>query len=636
MTTPTKTKCLKKLYLLFLLYAGIGFAQNLNIPDANFKAKLLDANTTNTIAKNMLGVYFKIDSNLDGEIQITEALEVSYLDVNNSNIFNLTGIENFTNIVTLNCNANFLSTLDVSNLSLMQNLNCVENPLVFLNIKNGNPLFTNINLPQNTILEYICVDENRINLITAIANLDTVVGSYCTFTPGGNYNTITGTLKYDDENNGCDAGDLAQAYAKILITDGQNSGISFIDNFGNYTFYTQAGNFEIAPQVQNPTYFTITPATVGIDFADNNNNVRTQDFCITANGIHPDLEVILTPIGVARPGQDATYKLIYKNKGNQTQAGSINLSFDDSKTDFVSAIPEVANQGLNSLIWIYSSLLPFETREIDFTLNVNSPQENPAVNVDDVLNFTASINFAQGDETPTDNFFNLNQIVVNALDPNNKICLEGRTILVQRIGDYLHYNINFENIGTADAVNVVVKDIIDTSKLDINSFQLLYASDTLQTKVDNSKIEFIFKNINLLSPATHPIGGHGNVLFKIKTLPTLHLGDEVVNNANIYFDYNAPILTNDARTTFGTLSNSVFIKDNSVVVYPNPATSKINIKADNAIKSIEIYDVQGRILEIISGESKESLIDLSNKSNGVYFLKISTNKGSKIEKVVKE
>lgn len=635
MTTPIKTKCLNKLLLLFLLYAGIGFAQNVNIPDANFKVKLLEANTTNTIAKNMLGVYFKIDSNLDGEIQITEALEVSYLDVNNSNIFNLTGIENFTNIVTLYCYTNAISTLDVSNLSLMQNLDCVENPLVFLNIKNGNSLFTNIIFPNISILEYICVDENRNNIIIENANADTVVGSYCSFTPGGNYNTITGTIRYDDENNGCD-GDLAQAYAKILITDGQNSGSSFIDNFGNYTFYTQAGNFEIAPQVQNPTYFTITPAIVGIEFADNNNNVRTQDFCITPNGIHPDLEVILTPIGVARPGQDATYKLIYKNKGNQTQAGSINLSFDDSKTDFVSAIPEVANQGLNSLIWIYSSLLPFETREIDFTLNVNSPQENPAVNVDDVLNFTASINFAQGDETPTDNFFNLNQIVVNALDPNNKICLEGRTILVQRIGDYLHYNINFENIGTADAVNVVVKDIIDTSKLDINSFQLLYASDTLQTKVDNNKIEFIFKDINLRSTATQPIGGHGNVLFKIRTLPTLQEGDEVVNNANIYFDYNAPIITNDARTTFGNLSNSVFIKDNSVFVYPNPAKSKINIKADNAIKSIVIYDVQGRILEIISGETKESLIDISNKANGVYFLKISTNKGSKIKKVVKE
>lgn len=582
MTTPTKTKCLKKLYLLFLLYAGIGFAQ---------PTLFVETPTPLTVC--------------DYE---DEGFETFDLTVKNQEILN-------------GWNSDEYSVFYYESLS---NSEGDANPI--------DGLYLNTIAYNQTV--YVRVVRN-LDTSYALTTLDLIVHTYCSFTPSENYNTITGTIRYDDENNGCD-GDLAQSYAKVLITDGQNSGSSFIDNFGNYAFYTQAGSFEITPQVQNPNYFTITPAIVGIDFADNNDNVRIQDFCIAPNGIHPDLEVILTPIFAARPGQDATYKLIYKNKGNQTQTGSINLSFDDSKTDFVSAIPEVANQGLNSLIWIYSSLLPFETREINFTLNVNSPQENPAVNVDDVLNFTASINFAQGDETPTDNFFNLNQIVVNSFDPNNKICLEGRTILVQRIGDYLHYNINFENIGIADAVNVVVKDIIDTSKLDINSFQLLYASDTLQTKVDNNKIEFIFKDINLRSTATQPIGGHGNVLFKIRTLPTLQEGDEVVNNANIYFDYNAPIITNDARTTFGTLSNSVFIKDNSVFVYPNPANSKINVKADNAIKSIEIYDVQGRILEIISGESKESLIDISNKANGVYFFKITTNKGSKIEKVVKE
>ena len=52
------------------------------IPDANFKAKLI-----------ALGV----DTNTDGEIQFSEALVPTVLDVSNSNIADLTGIEAFTN-----------------------------------------------------------------------------------------------------------------------------------------------------------------------------------------------------------------------------------------------------------------------------------------------------------------------------------------------------------------------------------------------------------------------------------------------------------------------------------------------------------------------------------------------------------
>ncbi len=577
MTTPTKTKLMNKLLLLFLFYSGIVFAQPNLSP------------TPLTVC--------------DFENNGFEAFDLTTKDEEISN------------------GGNYPISYFVTLSDSQDNIN----PIV--------GLFTNTIAYNQTVYARINtgIDEY------AFTTLELRVQQYCTFTPGGNYNTIKGTVKFDDENNGCDANDLAQVYAKVFLTDGNNTGSSFIDSFGNYTLYTQAGNFVLSSQMQNPNYFTITPDVANINFTDNNNNVTTQDFCITANGIHPDLEIIITPFyNLARPGQDATYKLIYKNKGNQIQSGSINLSFDDSKTDFVLANPVVANQGFNSLIWFYGDLLPFETREILFTLNVNSPQENPAVNEGDILNFTASINFAQGDETPTDNFFNLNQVVVNSYDPNNKMCLEGRTVVVQRIGDYLHYNINFENVGTADAVNVVVKDLIDTSKLDINSLQLLYASDTLQTLVENNKIEFIFENINLRSPQTNPIGGHGNVLFKIKTLPTLQAGDEVINTANIYFDYSAPIITEEARTTFGTLSNSVFIKDNSIVIYPNPTNSKINIKADNVLQNIEIYDVQGRILEIISQDTRESFIDISNKANGIYFFKIKTNKGSKVEKVVKE
>ena len=66
-------------------------AQIVNIPDANFKAKLI-----------ALGV----DTNGDGNIQNSEATAVINLDVENSLINSLVGIQSFTNLQELTCRSN--------------------------------------------------------------------------------------------------------------------------------------------------------------------------------------------------------------------------------------------------------------------------------------------------------------------------------------------------------------------------------------------------------------------------------------------------------------------------------------------------------------------------------------------------
>ena len=84
---------MKKLYFLFFLTIGfLANAQIVNIPDANFKAKLLAASPTNTIASTQtpagptggMSVYHTIDTNGDGEIQVTEAQAIKYLNVGSS------------------------------------------------------------------------------------------------------------------------------------------------------------------------------------------------------------------------------------------------------------------------------------------------------------------------------------------------------------------------------------------------------------------------------------------------------------------------------------------------------------------------------------------------------------------------
>jgi hypothetical protein len=101
---------MKKLYTLLViaLIGYVGKAQIVNIPDANFKAKLLEASPSNQIASTQtpdinanVTTFSKIDTNDDGEIQVSEALAIKWLSVRISSISDLTGIESFTNLITL-------------------------------------------------------------------------------------------------------------------------------------------------------------------------------------------------------------------------------------------------------------------------------------------------------------------------------------------------------------------------------------------------------------------------------------------------------------------------------------------------------------------------------------------------------
>ena len=125
-------------------------------------------------------------------------------------------------------------------------------------------------------------------------------------------------------------------------------------------------------------------------------------------------------------------------------------------------------------------------------------------------------------------------------------------------------------------------------------------------------------------------------MIKIKSKNTLVQGTTVSKRANIYFDYNAPVDTNLENTTFQALSNPDYQTDASISVYPNPSNGNVNINCNNNIKSIQLFDVQGRLLETDLINQTNTVIDISGKSKGVYFLKITSDKGIGVEKIVRE
>lgn len=538
------------------------------------------------------------------------------------------------NLQYFNINSNNLQELDLSKLERLSQLLCTGNQLKRLNIKNGSNEAT-LNFGSNP-LEFICVDDDQIdnvqNLLTQNGQNGCVVNSYCSFVPGGGYNTIYGFVNFDNNNDGCDANDLPVKNIRMNLNDGTNTGTTFNAVNGGALFYTNAGDFTVTPVLENPSYFNVSATANTFNFAAYSGLSQTTSFCIAPNGTHHDVEVVIVPMTVARPGFEAVYRLVYKNKGTQVaSAGKLNFSYDEAVLDYVSA--SLTSNALTSgaASWNFIDLLPFETRVIDVTLRVNTPTASPSVNNGDILVLRAAINIYGVTGLPlADNQFVYNQKVVNSFDPNQVECLEGEQLPTSKVGEYLHYVIHFENTGTADAINVVLKDVIDEAKFDIGSLQVIESSAPVYSRINNNVAEFIFQNINLIKG-----GGRGHILLKVKSKSNLVSDDTVSQKANIYFDYNFPIETNDEKTTFSALGVNENELDQTVKVYPNPVVNEVQISAQNNIRSVRVYDIQGRLLQIQTGGEMNAVLDLSTHNQGVYFLKITTDSGSKIERIIK-
>ena len=453
---------MKKLYFLVIALCVLSTAkaQIITFPDANFKAKLLLSSTSNSIAENLQGNNFKIDANNDGEIQLSEALQVKDLDVYYSSITSLVGVENFSNMTALHCSgnqiatlnltnmpklvfldceanrissldvsaliglrtlwcqlnvmtslnlgglpnletiycnnnrisslnlsgltslsfldcntnyltnldaspavnlvtlyshknrlstinvaglsrlnllhcytnflttidvssltnlasfwcySNLLKTIDVSSLTKLSSFSCSSNRLTSLFMKNGrNESFAFDNNPN---LAYVCVDESQLAEVQLLLNPQSCypcyypmhfeVNTYCSFTPGGTLYTMQGNAKYDATANGCDVNDTNYPRLKFSISNGTLKGTLISDLTGNYFLPLEAGTYTIAPILENPTYYNVSPASVNVSFPTQGSPLN-QNFCITRNGAHNDLGIMMYPISAARPGFDAT------------------------------------------------------------------------------------------------------------------------------------------------------------------------------------------------------------------------------------------------------------------------------------------------------------------------------------------
>jgi uncharacterized repeat protein (TIGR01451 family) len=540
-------------------------------------------------------------------------------------------VQGLTNLRFLRCYNNDLTSLNVQGLINLEILDCHTNQLISLNLKTGgNKTWNTLSFNDNKNLKYICCNEKDIiAVLQQVKNNGQTaeVNTYCSFEPTGEKNIIIGKL------TSCDAQNIVFKNTKVKINDGINTGYIFSNEIGNYETYGGIGSYTLTPIFENP-YFTISPATVNFTTL---NNTKTQDLCITPIPNKNDLTVSIVPVDRARPGFKANYQIIYKNKGTTTLTGNVIFRYNDDFTDLVSSSVPATTTEKGKLSFDFTDLKPFEEKIINVELRLNTPTHlSFPLDGDEILSFNAQILPIQNDAAPRDNVFALRQDVVNSFDPNDKTCLQGNSITPEMIGEFVDYQIRFENNGSAEATFIVVKDIIDTNLFDIETLTPTSSSHPYHLTIKNGNVvEFYFEDINLpFAPkeANDP-RAQGFVSFKIKTKSTLKLGDVLKNKADIYFDYNKPILTNEELTKIENLSNEEIITNSKFKInFTNPAKDKITFSEE--VKSVSVFDLSGKLVQSSIIKGKE--LNVSNLKSGNYVIKISTENGNATEKLVKE
>jgi uncharacterized repeat protein (TIGR01451 family) len=237
-------------------------------------------------------------------------------------------------------------------------------------------------------------------------------------------------------------------------------------------------------------------------------------------------------------------------------------------------------------------------------------------------------------------------VITGSYDPNIKTGFplgigSSKDILPNEKIEYL---VQFQNTGSDTAFTVVIRDTL-SSNFDIFSIKPTVASHDYEFKIYGPRIlEWTFNNIMLPDSNTNEPASNGFLTFSVEQVANLSNGTLLENSAAIFFDFNAPIITNTSMHTVNenfilytnfakqeSLENELIVK-----IYPNPSQDLVYIyKTNDELININILDVTGK--QVLRRKSNDLVtkLDLRGFPSGSYFIVINTNTECITKKMIK-
>ena len=121
------------------------------------------------------------------------------------------------------------------------------------------------------------------------------------------------------------------------------------------------------------------------------------------------------------------------------------------------------------------------------------------------------------------------------------------------------------------------------------------------------------------------LNGNGKLDGSGFTLEGIHLRykSKAIKIGALYFDE----LQFVERDAYVTGVNDLSIQDNSVQVFPNPATERITVRSSSEIKRISIYNYAGQAVLNETVNQQEKSIKINDFQKGLYVIKVTTATG---------
>jgi len=181
---------------------------------------------------------------------------------------------------------------------------------------------------------------------------------------------------------------------------------------------------------------------------------------------------------------------------------------------------------------------------------------------------------------------------------------------------------------------VPVTNIIDVPTVAIPNFYLTFTGTAMPSNASNKGIAWEIVDAGTTGATIYNVStgvillatAKGDIVIKGTIASGLVPGTNYTQEFSITVDDVGIVETNNYS---------------SLQVYPNPTSGELIIKIstfDHPISDVQIFDIMGRAMSAVYPCSVQSdiVIDISHLLTGVYFVKISTEAGQIMRKVVKE
>lgn len=446
---------------------------------------------------------------------------------------------------------------------------------------------------------------------------------------------LTG-LTYLDINQNCEydkySGDKLLKNRKVLLNDGEF--VTYTDEKGEYYFNLPYGDYTLSVENEDGELICKNNTTLTISEEE---PLASHDFGIQMEEYH-ETKVAVSSTR-ARPDREMVYTVNYDNWGTFDEVATIKLGVDPL-LGFVSATPNDFVKEGDSLVWTINDLKANEDGFIQVTYKVPAD----VTLTGEILHSRATISTDSEEFIPENNSNSDRTTIVNSYDPNDITLMNtDRTntsdILLDE-DEWLTYRIRFQNKGTAEAFDIVVRDTLP-EEVDVSTLVVEGASHEYRVTVEkNNVLKFIFNDINLPDDKTDELGSHGWIKYHIKQAEGNELGDFIKNQADIYFDINPEVVTNETSNKIGEKDDGEVTgtkerEVGNVQFYPNPVSDVLHFRfPEDGNYDVKISNASGKLIQTFTLSEGAELIT-EEWERGVYFITIENQDTLITKKIVK-